>query len=164
MPDRAATRLVVLGVGHEMMSDDGVGVEAVRRLSREGLGPGVEAIEAGTSVMDALDLVPSAADVLVIDAAAGGHPPGSVYRFALDDLASQRGMSLHETSLPEAFTLAQLAGAKFGKVIVIGVEPARVEPGTELSPVLQERMPAILGVVRAEVAKLLKEADDHARH
>ena len=154
MPDRAAARLTVLGVGHELMGDDGVGVEAVRRLAAEGLGPGVEAIEAGTSVMDALDIVPSGADVLLIDAAKGGHPPGSVYRFALEDLASQRGMSLHETSLPEAFTLARLAGAEFGKVIVIGVEPARVEPGTELSPMLQEKMPAILGVVRAEIARL----------
>jgi len=156
LPDRAASRLVVLGVGHELMGDDGVGVQAVRRLSREGLGQGVEAIEAGTSVMDALDLVPSGADVLVVDAATGGHPPGSVYRFALGDLASQRGMSLHETSLPEAFALARLAGAAFGNVIVIGVEPARVEPGTELSPTLQEKMPAILGVVRAELARLLR--------
>jgi hydrogenase maturation protease len=164
LPDRPAARVVILGVGHELMGDDRVGVEAMRRLRQEGLGPGVEAIEAGTSVMDALDLVPSGADVLVIDAADGGHPPGSVYRFALEDLASQRGMSLHETSLPEAFALARLAGAKFGNVIVIGVEPARVEPGTELSPVLEEKMQAILGVVRAEAAKLLKEAEDHARH
>ncbi len=155
MPDPAGTRLVILGVGHELMCDDGVGVEAVRRLRSEGLGPGMEAIEAGTSVMDALDLVPPGADVLVIDAASGGHPPGSVYRLALEDLASQRGISLHETSLPEAFALARLAGAEFGKVVVIGVEPGRVEPGTELSPLLEEKMPAILGVVRAEIATLL---------
>ncbi|MBM4030547.1 MAG: hydrogenase maturation protease [Planctomycetes bacterium] len=137
------------------MGDDRVGVEAVRRLRQAGLEPGIETLEAGTSVMDALDLVPRGADVLVIDAASGGHPPGSVYRFALEDLASQRGMSLHETSLPEAFALARLAGAAFGKVVVIGIEPDRVEPGTELSPTLEEKMPAILNAVREEIARML---------
>ncbi len=158
MPDRAGARLVVLGVGHVLMGDDGVGVAAARRLALEGLGPGIEAIEAGTSVMDALDVVPSGASVIVIDAASGGHPPGRVYRFALEDLASQRGMSLHETSLPEAFALARLAGAEFGKVVVIGVEPARVGPGTELSPTLREKMPAVLGALRAEIARMLRDA------
>ncbi|MBM4040277.1 MAG: hydrogenase maturation protease [Planctomycetes bacterium] len=154
-PPIPSPRVVVLGVGNELMGDDGVGVVVARQLRAAGPGNDVEVIEAGTSVMDALDLVPSRAHVLVVDAATGGGEAGSVYRFRLDELALARGVSLHETSLPEAFTLAQLAGAKFGKVIVIGVEPARVEPGTELSPVLQEKMPAILGVVRAEVAKLM---------
>ncbi len=158
MPDSphgpTARRLVVLGIGNELMGDDGVGVWAARALRAYGVDNSVEIIEAGTSVMDALDLVPSGADVLVIDAATGGHPPGSVYRFALEDISSQRGMSLHETSLPEVFALARLAGAAFGKVIVIGVEPARVEPGIELSQPLKQRMPAILDAIRAEIARL----------
>jgi len=156
LPEQAGqTRLVVLGVGHELMGDDGVGVEVVRRLARDGLDEGVEAVEAGTAVMDALDVVPPGADVVAVDAASGGQPPGSVYRFALGDLASARGMSLHETSLPEAFTMARLAGAEFGSVTVLGVEPARVAPGVGLSPELEERMPAILAAVRAEIARLL---------
>lgn len=153
-PCSAAHRLVVLGVGNELMGDDGVGVWAVRALRAAGVDNSAELIEAGTSLLDALDLVPPGAAVVVIDAAAGGHPPGSVYRFRLEDLVAQRGISLHETSLPEAFGLARLAGAAFEKVIVIGVEPARVEPGVGLSPQLQEKMPTILAAIRAEVARL----------
>ena len=37
MPDRSATRLIVLGIGHELMGDDGVGVEAVRLRETRGL-------------------------------------------------------------------------------------------------------------------------------
>lgn len=147
-------RIAVLGVGNETMGDDGLGVHAVRELRAEGVDGDVEIIEAGSAVMEALDLVPPGAEVLVVDAASGGGPPGSVYRFALDDLASQRGMSLHETSLPDAFALARLAGQVFGNIVVIGVEPARVEPGVELSPTLKERMPAVLGAIRAELARL----------
>ena len=112
-------------------------------------------MDAGTAVMDALDLVPPRAHVLVVDAASGDQEPGSVYRFGLEDLATDRGVSLHETSLPEAFALARLAGTKFGKVVVVGVQPAAVEFGTELSPALEKKLPAIVETVRSEIARLL---------
>ena len=148
--------MVVLGVGNELMRDDGVGVHVVRRLACEALEPRVEAIEAGTALADALDLVPEGAAVVALDAASGGGPPGSIYRFGLGDLAAERGVSLHETSLPEAFALAEVAGAKFGEVVVLGVEPAEVKPGEGLSPTLEARLPVILEAVRREVSRLLQ--------
>ena len=148
--------MVVLGVGNELMRDDGVGVHVVRRLTREPLDPRVETLEAGTAVADALDLVPEGAAVVAVDAASGGGPPGSIYRFGLGDLAAERGVSLHETSLPEAFALAEVAGAKFGEVVVLGVEPAEVKPGEGLSPTLEARLPVILEAVRHEVSRLLQ--------
>ena len=148
--------MVVLGIGNELMRDDGVGVHVVRRLAREPLEPRVEAIEAGTALADALDLVADGAAVVAVDAASGGGPPGSIYRFGLGDLAAERGVSLHETSLPEAFALAEVAGAKFGEVVVLGVEPAEVKPGEGLSPTLEARLPVILEAVRHEVSRLLQ--------
>jgi len=148
--------VVVLGVGNELMRDDGVGVHVVRRLTREPLDPRVETLEAGTAVADALDLVPVGAAVVAVDAASGGGRPGSTYRFGLSDLAAERGVSLHETSLPEAFALAEVAGAKCGEVVVVGVEPAEVKPGEGLSPILEARLPAILQAVRREVNRLLQ--------
>jgi len=145
--------VVVLGIGNELMRDDGVGVAVARALASD---PGVEAIEAGTAISDALDLVADRAAVVVVDAASGGRPPGSIYRFGLGDLAVERGVSLHETSLPEAFALAELSGSRFGAVVVVGVEPAEVEAGEGLSPALQAKLPAIVEAVRAEVGRLLQ--------
>ena len=152
MPD---ARLVILGVGNELMRDDGIGVRVVRELRKRLSDKRLQFIEAGTAVIDALDLVPSGAHVLVVDAASGGQAPGSVYRFGLDDLSVERGVSLHETALPEAFALARLGGAEIGNVVVVGVEPGVVAVGTELSPALEEKLPAILDAVRTEVARLL---------
>jgi len=149
------SRLAVLGIGNDLMMDDGIGVHLVRALSLEAASPGVELIEAGNAVLGGLDAVPEAADVLVIDAADGGEEPGSVYRFGLDDIDARRGVSLHGAAIPEAFAVARLGGARFGKVTVLGVEPAVVDVGTELSPTLKEKLPAILAVVRREIARLL---------
>ena len=153
MPD---ARVVVLGVGNELMRDDAVGVEVVRRLAREPADERVEFLEAGTAVIEALDLVPPGAHVIVIDAASGGGPPGSVYRFGLDDVAVTRGVSLHETALSEAFAVARLGGAAFGNVVILGVEPAEVAVGTRLSPSLQEKLPAVLEAARREIARLVE--------
>ena len=153
MPDRS---VVILGVGNELMRDDGVGVHVVRRLREEWHDDRVELIEAGTAVVEAIDLVPSGAKVVVVDAASGGGAPGSTYRWRLDDVASERVVSLHETSLPEAFAVARLGGSRLGGVLIVGVEPAVVEVGTELSPALTERLPAVLETVQAEVARLLR--------
>jgi len=155
LPDAGGVRLVVFGVGNELMRDDGIGVRVARRLRETLADERVAVIEAGTAVLDALDLVPAGADVIVVDAASGGAPPGSVHRFGLDDLSARRGVSLHEVGLPEAVALARLGGAEFGNVIVLGVEPAAIEAGTELSPILEAKLPAILDAVRAEVARLL---------
>jgi len=84
----------VLGVGQELMTDDGIGPAVVRRLRDDRLGRGVLAIDAGTALPDALDLVPPGADVVVIDVVSGGGAPGTVYRSALGDLGAQRGMTL----------------------------------------------------------------------
>ena len=157
--------MAVLGVGNELMRDDGVGVHAVRRLQHELDDGRVECIEAGTALTDALDLVAPGAHVVVVDAAAGGSTPGSLYRLGLGDLATPRGVSLHERSLPEAVALAQAAGASLGQVVVLGVEPAAVDVGTELSPALEQALPAILDALRAEIARLLNghPRSDHAR-
>ena len=151
----SSPRLVLLGVGNELLQDEGVGVHIVRRLRAEGLPPGVEAVEAGTAVLDALDLLPTGARVLVVDAASGEVEPGTVYRFGLDDLSADRGASVHEASLPEVFGVARLAGVVLGDVTVLGVKPAVVDLGTELSPPLEGKMPAILRAVRLEIARLL---------
>jgi len=151
----AGVQAVVLGVGNEVMADDGVGVHVLRRLREEWCDPRVAFIEAGTALADALDLVPDGADVVAVDAAEGGGAPGAVYRVGLDELASAQGVSLHERSLPQMFAAAELGGARFGKIIVLGIEPQDIRVGDALSPPLERKLPAIIDAVRAEVAKLL---------
>ena len=156
---QAQARVAVVGVGNELMSDDGVGVHLVRCLRDEGHDERIELIEAGTALVAALDLVPPGCHVLVVDAATGGCEPGSIYRLGLDDVGSGRGISLHESSLPEAFAVAELGGGAFHRVVILGIEPGRVDVGTELSPAVARKLPALLDAVRQEIATLLGPGD-----
>ncbi|MFW6108257.1 MAG: hydrogenase maturation protease [bacterium] len=163
MPEPAA-RVVVIGAGNELMTDDGVGVHAVRRLRQTCQDPRVAFVEGGTALADALDLVPDGADVVVVDAAEGGGEPGSVYRLGLSDVASPRGVSLHERSLPEVFAAARVGGARFGEVVVLGVEPATVAVGEGLSEALEARLDAVCDAARREIARRAKEEHPASSH
>jgi hydrogenase maturation protease len=74
------TRVLIAGVGNVLLSDDGVGVHAVRELQKNPM-PGVTVAEIGTAIFHGLHFLENAEHVLVIDATKGGKPPGTVYVF-----------------------------------------------------------------------------------
>lgn len=143
--------VLVAGVGNLLLSDDGVGIHAVQRLRQEPW-PGVEVVDLGTAVLHGVDFLESAGRVLILDAVRGGRPPGTLYRFDLP-LAQRPQVpgSIHALGLCEAARLLLDARA-VPPMTVLGVEPAVLEYGTELSPAVQAALPALMEWARATVA------------
>lgn len=144
-------RVLVLGLGNWLMSDDGIGVHAVRALA-EDPPAGADLVDAGTAVLDALPLVEAADRVLLLDAVTAGGPPGTVCTFdARDATAARPALSLHSLDLPSAL-------ACFGRgpgpreIRVLGVEPARIGYGTELSTAVRAALPALTSAARRIIA------------
>jgi hydrogenase maturation protease len=71
---------LVLGLGNILMSDEGVGVHAVRALEKHTLPANVECLDGGTGGFVLLEPLQSAGRIILIDAAADGNPPGTVTR------------------------------------------------------------------------------------
>ena len=140
---------LVLGLGNELLGDEGVGVHAVRRLSRERLGAEVEVLEVGTRILDAGPYIAEAGRLVVVDAVRGDHPPGTVYRIPFEHCV-RRGFlaSMHGFDLASVSTLA---GADPGlEAVVIGVEPAVIDWSIELSDAVEEALPAVIEAVEQE--------------
>lgn len=142
-----AMDIVVLGVGNTLFADEGVGVVAAHRLA--GLAaPGVEVLDGGTL---GLALFPAIADrdaVLLLDAVvATGQPPGQVVLLDGDDLS--RGgyphFSAHQVDVTDALGVAELSGRAPGRVTVVGMVPADLGTGADLSPTATRRLDAMLG-------------------
>jgi hydrogenase maturation protease len=139
-------RILVAGLGNLLLSDDGVGVHAVRELQKE-VPRGVVAAEVGTAVLSALDLFEAADRILAIDAMQAGGPPGRICACRLDDLENPAVKpSLHDFSLRSAFDF--LPGHR-PEVIVLGVEPAVIDYGLALSPEVRAALPRVLEEARA---------------
>lgn len=141
MPPCACTpKVLVLGLGNSLLSDDGVGVHALRAL-RAQAPPDILPVEVGTAILRAQHLLESHRRVIALDALRAGGRPGTVYLTTLDQIASDHpGDSLHNLGLAN---LARLSGLDPADVVVIAAEPAVIDIGLELSPKLRgasERM------------------------
>jgi hydrogenase maturation protease len=143
-------RILIAGVGNELLTDDGVGVHAIRELEHD-LPMGVEAVAIGTDVLRGLPFLESAERVLLIDAAHGGQPPGTIYVFdATDAVATGTMHSLHSMGLREA--LKRLApNCVAPPITVMGVEPASLDYGLSLSPLVQAALPQVVALARKTV-------------
>lgn len=126
--------------------DDGVGVHAVRALQQDPPA-GAKIVEVGTAVLDALDWLEAADVVLALDAVQAGGVPGTIYRLDPAKLREPTPRtSLHEFDLRAVLRL--LPPNRQPQVTVLGVEPARLDYGLELSPVVQAALPDFLTTIR----------------
>jgi hydrogenase maturation protease len=76
--EEAVREVLVLGVGNDLMRDDGAGTEVARRLQAEDLGPGVEVIAGGVAGLDLIFDLEGRARAILVDAAHMGLAPGDV--------------------------------------------------------------------------------------
>jgi hydrogenase maturation protease len=147
-------RVLVLGVGNLLRGDEGVGVHAVRALTKRPLPPYVDVVDGGTMGLDLLHFMESYDRVLIIDAVEAGEEPGAILRFTPKDVTSQAGdfaISLHQTELLEIFALAAYLGRDLPPIVIYGVQPEAMGWSTELSATVEKRLDALLDAVQEEL-------------
>ena len=154
MGDRTAAepRVAVVGVGNEIMRDDGVGPQIVAELECR---PATEADEvllydAGTTAFLALEAMSGCERAIVVDAIRTGAEPGAIQEYRYVDGAFDGEvpeMTMHDVSFTEALEYAREAYDLPEDVLVLGVEPATIEPGTELSEPVDRAVPAVVDAI-----------------
>lgn len=141
---------VILGIGNELLGDEGVGVHAARRLERENLPEQTKIIEVGTAILEALPEFEQAERIIVLDAMKDGRSPGTVYKIPLEQCSGAACIaSMHGFDI---FRVMALAGRTTPPpVTVFGVEPAEVGWSMELSPPVAASLPYLLEAVQVEL-------------
>jgi putative transposase len=154
-PDPAA---VVIGLGNPFMSDDGIGVHIVRRLSEKAADfPNVEFFDAGSAPMKVLHVIANRDVAILVDCAYLGEPPGTMKRFSPDEVVSrkeQKGISVHEGDLLAILRISRELGELPEKTVVFAIEPAEVKPGDTLSPMLSKRIEDYIALIVEEITML----------
>ncbi|MGH3565883.1 MAG: hydrogenase maturation protease [Pseudonocardia sp.] len=152
-------RVLVAGIGNIFLSDDGFGVEVVRRLQeRGGLPEGVEIVDVGIRGMHlAYQLLDGYDALVLVDATRRGGAPGTIYALEHDlDAPTDGTAALDAHGMEPGAVLALLDGlaASMGierpvdKVLVVGCEPGVLDEAIGLSaPVAAAVEPALELVV-----------------
>lgn len=148
-------RVVVLGIGNTILSDEGVGVRAAEALQeRFELPEGVEVIDGGTAGMELLGPLSGTDVLLVLDAIKAGRPPGTVVKLAGDEVPVffRSKLSPHQVSISDVLAGLEFSGDRPGDLVLIGVEPDNLELGLELTPAIAARVPEMVSLAAAELA------------
>jgi len=154
-------RIVVLGVGNLLLSDEGAGVRCVERLAASGALPaGVVAIDGGTSTHELLGGLEDLDLLVIIDAVASGGAPGSLVRLEGDRIPSafSNKLSPHQHGINDLLATLSLISRAPGRVVVHGVVPARIALDLALSPEVAAVLPELAARVVAEVTCALPGA------
>lgn len=144
----------MLGIGNLVMSDEGVGVLAARRLEEEGVPPGVTVVDGGTGGFHLLSYFAEHDPIVLIDAALDGRPPGAVSviepRFLSD---FPRSLTAHDIGLRDMIESAALLGP-LPKMYLVTISVASVQPvSVVVTPEVEAAIPEALLAVRRCLAR-----------
>ena len=153
-------KILLLGLGNDILTDDAIGLNVVRRL-RESLA-GDDRIEVRETMemgLALLDFIVGYRAVLIVDSIQTGKAPaGTILELDAAGLKQITGRTPHFLGVGETLALGrQLGLAMPQEVRILAVEVE--DPftlGTEMTPVLQQALPTVLDRVR----QLLHELSD----
>jgi hydrogenase maturation protease len=152
------SEVLVVGLGNVLLRDDGLGVRAIEALEHAYVLPaGVRVLDGGTLGLALLGELAAASSVVLIDAVAtSDDPPGALVRLTDADVepAVRFRLSPHQVGVADLLDALRLIDRMPRSVALLGLTPATIELGTELSPAVAGALPALVALIAAELRTL----------
>lgn len=143
-------KILVLGIGNILQSDDGIGVHVANEILSSGrtISDDVEIIDGGTAGLDLIPIMIGREKIIIIDALKAEDEPGSIYRFKPDHAVQARRMlSLHEGGITDVLNTMRLMGHT-PEVEIIGIVPEDITTlDIALSEAVRKSMPRAIDIV-----------------
>lgn len=149
-------RILVLGVGNILFTDEGIGVAAADEINRlYDLSENVTVMDGGTLGTRLMDPIMNCDLLIVVDAVLGDGEPGSIYRLTGEDLRKSLAFkdSMHQTDLVDTLIMCEIVGNR-PEAVIIGMEPFDYHTmNVGLSEVAKQRQEPLIGFVLEEIVK-----------
>ena len=149
-------KVLVLGLGNTLLSDEGVGIHVIRYLQNAFPDqPDVEYLDGGTLSFTLSEPIETADALIVVDAAELGAEAGAVRCYqdaAMDEfVGGNRKRSVHEVSLIDLLAVAYLTEHLPARRALVGIQPASVDWGDGPTSAVSAAIPVagrrILGLI-----------------
>jgi hydrogenase maturation protease len=149
-------KTIILGVGNQILGDDGVGVHVANELRKHIQDPNIIIDEAITGGMNLLDLLLGYNKAIIIDAVKSENGEnGTVKRIPLSDFSTMHSCNPHDVSLTEAIEMAKKVGETQipKEIIVIGIMMKQIpcEFGDKLSKNIAMAVPKAVEMTLNEI-------------
>ena len=144
---------LILGIGNNLLTDEGVGVHVVRYLEvHHADAPGVTFLDGGTLSFTLAGPIAEHDNLIVVDAARFGEPGGTIRCFEghdMDRYLTGNRASVHEGGLTDLLDISRLSGTFPQHRALIGIQPASLEWGEHPSGRVAAAIPVVADMVLA---------------
>ncbi len=118
-------KVLILGVGNILLTDEGFGVRAVEYLEAQYRWPeNVTLMDGGTQGLMLMSILMDCDFLVVLDVVLGREAPGSIYLLEGEKLRQSLSFrdSMHQTDLVDTLVTCELAGHR-PRALVFGMQP-----------------------------------------
>jgi hydrogenase maturation protease len=150
-----ACKSLVVGCGNILRGDDAVGPTLIRLLWYRGVPDGVKLVDGGTAGMDVAFQMRGAERVVIVDAAATGAEPGTIYKVPgseLENLPDLTGLHTHSFRWDHAIAFGRwlLGPDAPTDITVYLIEAGGIEPGADLTEPVDAAMRKVADMIAEE--------------
>ena len=146
-------KIIVLGIGNQLMMDDGIGIFLVEQLSMLNRTPHVSFLIGESDIDYCMDQIMKATFVIIVDAVFSGNKPGELTVYSLANLHEYQTLNISVHNFHLFQSLYQQKESKKG--YLIGVEPYEIRFHIGLSKTLREKWKTILQDVSQTIDRLI---------
>lgn len=153
--ERPVKPVLIIGIGNILIRDEGIGVRVAEQMMKMSLPPDVQVMDGGTGGLDLLYVIEGRKKVIVVDAVKAGSPPGTLFRFTDKDLEEKKGTlrSAHGIDFSDVVSTSAYFKTKPDEIVFLGIEPADLGAGLDLSPEIEKMIPVLINLVLKEIEK-----------
>jgi len=148
-------RILVLGVGNILFTDEGFGVRVAEELEqRYEFSDNVTVLDGGTLGLKLMGPIMESDYLIIADIVLNDSTPGNVHRLLGEDLnkACAFKNSMHQTDLLDTLANCSIVGHVPDDVVLYGIEPVNYKDmSAALSPELEEKLPEVMDRILEEV-------------
>lgn len=148
-------RILVLGVGNILFTDEGFGVRVAEELEQKyQFSDNVTVLDGGTLGLKLMGPIMESDYLIIVDIVLNDSAPGEIFRLLGEDLnkACAFKNSMHQTDLLDTLAQCSIIGNVPDDVVLYGIEPINYKDmSAELTPELEARLPEMMELVLKEV-------------
>ena len=143
--------IAVVGIGNNLLQDDGVGIHALQYFEEHHADPGVHCLDAGTVGLALMDRLSNLHGLVAVDAMRLGKPPGTVTVLEgehMDRHLRNHHGSVHELGLSDILDALRLCGDLPAHRAIVGIEPEQMDWGLEPTQTVAAAIPRATAKIR----------------
>ena len=151
-------KTLVLGIGNDILGDDGVGIHVARAVARKISAKEARVEETGAAGLSLLELIKGHERLIIADAILTDNTQvGKIHRLTLKDLAkTNNSITPHDAALATTLEIGNslFPGEMPREVVVYGVQTSNVEQFSgKMSPAVKAAVPEVVRLILAEIKR-----------